>query len=319
MKLQHIFLMALTIAFFSSCNIGNKTPEMDYSSINSWADLPVILDKSVDVFYVYPTLFGGTGEMIMDITNKEMQDKVQAVLLKQAAIFDVDCNIYAPYYRQMAMDGLSLNEEERNSYLSIGKADVENAFDYYLENYNDGRPFIIAGHSQGSQQLINILKTKFKKKKLMDKLVAAYIIGYSVTDADLAECSWLKIAQSADDLGVIITYNTQSPQAKGSPVLLPKAHCVNPLNWKSTTEYASSDLNLGGVFFKDNGEIDTLINNFSDAQISPEGALISNITDVDLYSNPSFPKGVFHVYDYSFYFNNLKQNVTTRVNAYLSK
>ncbi len=318
MKSKRIFLLAIITVFVTSCK-DNNTSEIDYSSIDSWAELPVILDKSVDVFYVYPTLFGGTGEMIMDISKPEMQDKVQAVLLKQAAVFDVDCNIYAPYYRQMAMDGLALSEDERNKYLSIGKADVEKAFDYYLENHNNGRPFIIAGHSQGSEQLIAILKTKFKDQDLMDKLVAAYIIGYSVTDADLAECNWLKIAQSDDDLGVIITYNTQSPKAKGSPVLLPTAHCVNPLNWKTTTEYASSDLNLGGVFFKENGQLDTLINNFTDAQVSDEGALITNVANVDLYSNPSFPKGVFHVYDYSFFFNNLKQNVTTRVNAYLSK
>ncbi len=316
MKTQYLIIGALIIAVILSCN---KTQELDFSNSKSWAELPTIIDKSVDVFYVYPTLFGGTGEMIMDITKQEMQDKVQVVLLKQASVFDVDCNIYAPYYRQMAMDGLVLSEKERNNYLSIGRTDIEKAFDYYMKNYNNGRPFILAGHSQGSQQLINILKTKFKNKKLMDKLVAAYIIGYSITDEDLEECNWLKIAQSDNDLGVIITYNTQSLQAKGSPVLLPTAHCVNPLIWKSTTEYASSDLNLGGVFFKDNGEIDTLINNFTDAQISPEGSLISNIADMELYSNQSFPIGVYHVYDYSFYYNNLKENVTTRVNAYLIK
>lgn len=316
MKVQLIYLFTIIVLFISSCDNESK---IDYSKSNSWAQLPANIDKSIDVFYVYPTLFGGTGEMIMDITKLEMQSKVKAVLLKQASVFDVDCDIYAPYYRQMAMDGLSLSDKERDKYLRIGRDDVEQAFEYYMDNYNNGRPFILAGHSQGSMQLISLLKNKFKNKKLMDKLVAAYIIGYSVTDEDLAECSWLKISQSADELGAIITYNTQSPQAKASPVLLPKAQCVNPLSWKSTTEYASSDLNLGGVFFKDNGEIDTLINNFADAQISAEGAIITNIINGDLYNNPSFPEGVYHVYDYSFYYNNLKQNVTTRVNAYLVK
>ena len=83
-----------------------------------------------------------------------------------------------------------------------------------------GAPFFIAGHSQGSLNLLEVMKEQFHDQKLNSKLVAAYLIGYSVTDDDLEQYPWLKIAKSENDLGVIITYNTQSVDAKDSPVLL---------------------------------------------------------------------------------------------------
>jgi len=167
--------------------------------------------------------------------------------------------------------------------------------------------------------LIQLVKDKFKKTELMDKLVAAYIIGYSVTDNDLTQYDCLKIAESADDIGVIITYNTQSELATGSPVLLPNANCVNPHNWKNTSEYAPKEMNLGAVFFKDNGDIDSIVPQYTDAWIDDNGALVAGSPNSDSINVGSFPKGVYHVYDYSFFFNNLIENVGVRTNAYKQK
>ena len=48
--------------------------------------------------------------------------------------------------------------------IDVAYADVKRAFDYYLENYNNGRPIIIAGHSQGSGHGMRILKEYFDDK-----------------------------------------------------------------------------------------------------------------------------------------------------------
>ena len=313
------FLVTIAILLISCKNnvISESEQSLNYTDSINWAAAPSSIEKKIDVFFVYPTLFGGIDEMNMDITDDNMRSLVQVSLLKQAAVFEDDCNIYAPYYRQMALDGLKMSEEERNKYFSVGLADVEQAFDYYINNLNNGRPFILAGHSQGSEVLIELMKHKFEKPELMNKLVAAYIIGYTVTDDDLAQNECLKIAESANDTGVIITYNTQSEIATGSPVLLPNANCVNPLNWKTTSEYAAKEMNLGAVLFKENGEIDSIARHFTDAWISENGALIASTPNIDTYSSASFPKGVYHVYDYSFFFNNLKENVGARVETYL--
>jgi hypothetical protein len=299
--------------------ISSTNKEPNYSETYYWASIPDSLEKQVDVFFVYPTLFGNTGVLNMDITDNTMRSLVQAVLLKQAAVFKNDCNIYAPYYRQMAMDGLTMDSVEQDKYFSIGLADVENAFDYYIDNLNNGRPFILAGHSQGSMVLIQLMKDKFENAELMKKLVAAYIIGYSVTDSDLNQYNYMKIAESNDDIGVIITYNTQSEFSTGSPVLLPNANCVNPLNWKSTTEYAPKEMNLGAVFFNNNGDIDSIVPQYTDAWIDVNNALVVGSPNSYSIDVGSFPKGVYHMYDYSFFFNNLIENVGVRISMYKQK
>ena len=61
--------------------------------------------------------------------------------------------------------------------------DVRSAFFYYLQHWNQGRPFILAGHSQGSQHLVRLiqeLETLHETSVLLDRLVAAYLIGCAV-------------------------------------------------------------------------------------------------------------------------------------------
>lgn len=315
-----LFLATLIILLFSCDNESLIDPvkNPDYSDSFFWASLPSSTLKNVDVFYVYPTLFGGTENKNMNISDEIMRKRVQAVIPKQAGIFTDHCNIYVPYYRQMSLDGLKMNATDRNKHFVLGLNDIERAFDFYLDKLNNNRPFILAGHSQGSEVLIQLMKTKFGDSERMNKLVAAYLIGYSVTSEDLAQCEWLKIAESANDIGVIVTYNTQSESATGSPVLLPNANCINPLNWKTTSEYASKEENLGAVFFKNNGEIDSIVNHFTDAWIDKNGALVAGSPDINTYSSPNFPEGVYHKFDYTFFFNNLKENVATRINSYFN-
>jgi len=148
-KITLLLILLGSLTFCNNYGGPSSKQEPNYSETYYWASIPDSSEKYVDVFFVYPTLFGGTGVMNMDITNDDMRSLVQAVLPKQAAVFKNDCNIYAPYYRQIAMDGLSMDSLEQNKYISIGLADVEKAFDYYIDNLNNGRPFILAGHSQG--------------------------------------------------------------------------------------------------------------------------------------------------------------------------
>ncbi len=320
MRMYKLFVFILMIVMLGACNqnepmFSSTTP--DYEDPYYWAQPPSHeIDKAVDVFYVYPTLFGGTGLMNMDVSNDTMRALVQSVLKKQAAVFENDCNLFAPYYRQMAMDGLAMDPQEQNIYFSIGQADVTHAFDYYLEHLNEGRPFILAGHSQGSMALIQLMKEKFNKPALMNQLVAAYLIGYSVTEQDLEQCHWFRIADSARDIGVIITYNTQSAEATNSPVLLPAAQCVNPLSWTRDSNVVAREHHLGAVFFSETGETDSIVPLFTNARINESGALIAGDADVEAYSISGFPKGVFHKYDYSFFFNNIKKNVGDRIAAY---
>jgi hypothetical protein len=302
---------------------GAAEPEQspDYTESYNWVSLPSI-EKTVDVFYVYPTVSSNvTGQM--DITNAKERALAQATYQGQATVFERDANIFAPYYRQMTtgvnLTGYALATDTPE--FKQGAVDVQDAFEYYIENLNDGRPFIIAGHSQGSMALIELIKNRFgDDEALRNRMVAAYLIGYTVTDADL-EAAGLSAAERADDTGVVITYNTQSPTSGGGAMLLPGAHCINPLNWKMDDTYAPKTENLGAVFYDDTtGAFLSEEPAYCDAQINlTTGALITVLPEDNDLNFGNQPEGVYHRQDYGLYYRNLEENVGDRIQAYLEQ
>jgi hypothetical protein len=305
-------------------NTSQKSDEVppcpDYSRGNAWASKPAAPDKPVDVFYVYPTIYPEPAPKNMDIRRDDLRKRVEHLLLAQAGVFSPSANLYAPFYRQVSFTVLDPQKDTfHDPYFRIGADDVHRAFDYYLRHINPDRPFILAGDSQGSVVLLDLLRRRFFEPELQKRLVAAYVIGYSVLPDDLKDYPWIKIAQRADDTGVVITYNTQGPGATGSPVLRPGAACVNPLLWSTSDEYADKSLNLGAVFFnEETNTIEREVPHYCGAQIDPKtGALVT--TPPDDLPLGSFPAGVYHKYDYAFWYRNLEQNVAQRVKAYLGK
>jgi pimeloyl-ACP methyl ester carboxylesterase len=93
--------------------------------------------------------------------------------------------------------------------------DVTAAFDYYINHYNKGKPFILAAHSQGTVMLQLLLSQYMAEHPdVYTRMIAAYAIGYPVTADYLSNNKHLKFAEGPDGTGVIISYNTQSPNIK---------------------------------------------------------------------------------------------------------
>ena len=290
----------------------------DYSKPSTWISQPEIINHKADVFYVYPTVYFSNTPANMELSDDDLKEKAVGVYKEQASIFEGECNIFAPYYPQMSIAVLSIQGAEYDKYFTIAYSQVKAAFQYYLENLNEGRPFFIAGHSQGSLMILQMMKEKL----INEQLIAAYVIGYSVTNEDLKQHPWLKIAQKSNDIGVIITYNTQSPDATGSPVLLDGANCVNPLIWTTQTTYAPETFNKGAVFFDEKENPNPAIMHYTDAQVRSDGALIVTTPDPDDFyvaGKSAFPRGVYHRYDYQFFYKNLQQNVKERKMAFFEK
>ncbi len=152
---------------------------------------------------------------------------------------------------------------------------VSEAFLYYLEELNEGRPFILAGHSQGSHALLLLMEELFSDPELQKNLVAAYLPGYSVTEQDLIDYPHLRFAAGEDDTGVIISWNTEGEYVQGNnPVVLSDALVINPLNWKTDDEFVSRIKNRGAVFFDQTGEEVIRIDRFTSAQIDPERRVV---------------------------------------------
>lgn len=326
MRIISIIVCLLSIFFATIALASQKDPSCDipacpdYSKDISWAAKPTVPDMPVDVFYVYPTIYPGTCPKNMDVFNKVLRADVQGLLKAQAGVYSASANLYAPYYRQVSFACLSPAEDMTlNSYFRIGADDVHRAFDYYLSFLNKGRPFILASHSQGSVVMVDLLRSRFHDKKLQKQLVAAYVIGYSITDKDLKTYPWIKPAQQANDTGVVISWNTQAPGATGSPVLRPGAICINPLTWTTDETPADKNLNMGAVFFDDfKGNIKREVSHYTGARVDKKtGALVT--TPPDKLELGHFPKGVLHKFDYAFWYRNLEQNVRNRIDAYLKK
>lgn len=324
-----LILASIIFIFLSGCITTHKStknidttipPTPDYHNDSSWVFKAPTIDKPVDVFYVYPTIYTEDSPTNMDINNEDLRKKAHHLIYSQASVYAKSANIFAPYYRQMSLAMLNPNQDmyTKKEFL-LGYSDVSKAFDYFLKNLNNGRPFILAGHSQGSMILISLMREHFKKQDLQNKLIAAYIIGYSITKDDFNNYPWLKPAQQANDTGVIISYNTQAPWASNSPVLLAEAFCINPLNWSTEDTPVSKSSNIGAVFFNANtNKIEREIPHYAGARIdSKTGALFTNLSEeLDL---GSFPPGVYHRYDYTIWYRNLEENVKDRCEKYLKQ
>jgi hypothetical protein len=161
MKMKSLVIPALLV-MLSCCLISagcagntNTATAIDYSKSSNWLSLPSQLDpvQNVDVFYVYPTEYfaGSAGPLIGEINDANMVAGAKNAFQKQATAFASVGNSYAPYYRQAdAVYTLGL-ETIDDVYTFIGgipATDVISAFDYYIKNYNNNRPFILVSHSQ---------------------------------------------------------------------------------------------------------------------------------------------------------------------------
>lgn len=304
--------------------------KLDYSKEHTWLVKDKTLDKEVDVFYVYPTIYTAKNPKNMDITNPKLKKHAKALTITQAGVFSPFTNMFAPLYRQQSAAIQSMQAGNNNAdaledpIFKAAAKDIEDAFAYYLQHLNKNRPFILAGHSQGTMALIHLMRRSFNEPSLQKRLVAAYLIGYSITDEDLKTYPWMKLAQGETDTGVIISFNTQGIDAGPSPVLLKNAHAINPLNWKTDSTPAINKQNLGAKFFDgSNAKLIEEVSNFAGAYVdTKKGVLIAtNIktpksSKIDLVNIGRWPKEVYHKFDYSFWFNNLQDNVEKRISAY---
>ena len=201
----------------------------------------------------------------------------------------------------------------------VAHTDVVSAFSYYMEHRNAGRPFILAGHSQGAKAVVELLKHTLTAAQ-RERMVAAYVFGFSVSEAELSAYPALRPATGADDTGVVICYNSVSHVGAESPLFAGNALCINPLNWRTDTTYAPRSANLGSVFFDSEGRADTLRHAVGARIDRPTATLIIDGLRDDDYFIPSiariFPKGNYHVQEINLYFLNVQANLRHRIEAF---
>jgi hypothetical protein len=301
----------------------------DYSDLNYWAASPFKYDPSdnipkdlkdrskdslADVFFIYPTSY--TDKKMPDGWNADIDDQAinqktdQASILYQASVFNKYCRVFAPRYRQANLFAFyTADKKAGQAALNLAYEDVKNAFEYYLKNYNHGRPIIIASHSQGTWHAGKLLKEFFEGKPLQKQLVCAYIIGLPVFENYFSK---LKPCEDSAATGCFVSWRTfeegyEAPYIQKEKV---KAFVVNPLTWTMDTTFAPADLNKGGVLRNFNKVVPGLVH----AQVH------GNILWVN---KPKFFGSIFlktknyHIADYNLFYENIRENVGTRIQSFL--
>ena len=314
-------LLSLPLVIFGQNRLHAEPIASDYANPSHWISVPVVVDKKVDVFYLAPTAWmklDANAPNICEIDDPTLLVMAKAAFGRQATAFTPVGNLYAPYYRQA-----DLSPVEREKVIGgIPTIDAVAAFDYYLQHFNKGRPFILAGHSQGSNVLSNLLAGYMKEhSEVQARMVAAYVIGYSVTGEYLLRNPHLKFAEGADDTGVIVSYNTEAPNvAPGTNVVTTSGGiAINPITWTRDETLAPASENLGSIMPA--GGFFVPVEHYADARVDKvKGVVICSTADAEkLYRPGSFVKGVYHSYDYLFYYYNLRQNAANRVEKYFDK
>ena len=312
--------------------VGTPT---DYSLKKHWLAQPETPDKPVDLVFLYPSsCIDKNAGVICSVDDKSMMLNAKRNFAQQAKAFEPVANLFAPYWRQvngMKLHEMSFKEVDRAEWAEP-RTDVYAALDYYFENLNQGRPYFLAGHSQGSRLTYMVLSEYMKEH--LDRyanMIAAYCLGDSLTKGYLEENPHVKAAQAADDLGVVVSWNTEGPANRGKPslVVAPGAVAINPLNWKTDATPAPAELNLGSYM------PDLLLPRLrklsvkADAEIDPErGTVIVSEPKLSKYVITAIPglgntESVFgpasyHACDYSFFFLNIRENACLRAEAWLA-
>ena len=308
-----------------------KPPLTDYSNPNNWASLPTKNDPAdntpngitqnqenakVDVFYVHPTTFRTKPTSVYvwnaDVTDENLNEEMDESPLKyQASIFNGSCKVYAPRYRQAHLYSFRTpNISDKWKALDYAYQDVKASFEYYLKHYNNGRPIVIAAHSQGTIHAHKLIQDFFQDS-LKNKLVIAYLVGMPVPKDSLPNLPFCSMPNQTKCWVSWSSYERNFvPQ--NYHVALERAMCINPLTWKYNEEYATKNLNKGAVLIP----FKKILTDRCDAQV--HGGILwvtkPKFRGSALYTNPNY-----HIADLNFFYMDIRQNLEVRIENYFKE
>ena len=300
---------------------NEETSSIDYADTAYWYSLG---DEShaADVFYVYPTVstisfLDNDSSWFADITLPEVREEANGNQRFNKMLYG-EYNFYAPYYRQMIFEAYSQPAPVLDSLEQIAVKDVNDAFQYYMEHFNQGRPFFLMGHSQGSQVLIELLK-KGMTAEQRQQMVAAYCIGYHVTAEELAAYpEALKPATDSLMQGLIIFNSVTDTTAIGM-VSRGDVVGVNPTTWTMATDTIPAEFQLGMAKYNEARDSVLIVPCptrtwlYNHTTVCPD--LDPEMVFIPAYEQ-MFPKGNLHFADSWLFGGNVVENMRCRLEAF---
>jgi len=335
-------------------------PAPDYANPSSWAALPHRRDAadvvpendsfgdrqdraSVDVFYIHPTTYRDTAfwnQPINDVATNAWTD--ESVIARQAAVFNACCRVFAPRYRQATAAAVYAGADKNplGAY-ELAWQDVRAAFLTYMTQWNRGRPFIIAGHSQGSAHAERWLAEFGAQPEYRRSLVAVYAIGVSFSERTLRQIGGgITVCATPTSIGCFISWNAFDRAGDPSTYLAgglarhrqryrseegSAVTCINPLSFDLARPSAPASDNLGALPARRGvGLAEALAAGVSlpATQAGRLGAACEGgILRVDTppkegYAVVPLPNGLLHFNEFDLFYQNIRANALERAAAF---
>ncbi|MFC3050738.1 DUF3089 domain-containing protein [Kordiimonas pumila] len=343
---------ALKIAFVPKHSFAEDTPDAprDYTQDASWVALPGMQSEALslpqgvmsitqvpeaDIFFIHPTTYLSRAHWNAPIGDNDSDNRVENNVMKsQTSSFNLAGNIYAPRYRQATFGAFLDDTGSGLKALGVAYTDVLAAFDNFIQTRSNGRPFILAGHSQGSLHLLYLLQHRVSGTPLAKRMIAAYIIGWPVSlEADLGAMADISACNTPDDTQCVVSYQTfgmnGNPDAiyqymnntaglNGQPRTGTTMLCTNPLTWE-VGGTAGATANLGAIA-RSNNTLDPIsapIKHLFGAKCGPDGILYLQQEPGKAWQEFKMVGENYHVYDYNMFYMNIRANASLRASTWL--
>ena len=315
--------MAAACLMLAACGATPARPvsdalpnEPDYSDSTQW----YMNDRGgqADLFYIISTETGdytcseGALCHYADTYNDSVRGPLRGEMTGVDHLLSGNLNYYSPYYRQCSLQSYA-SDSLTQARMPLPTGDVRRAFNYYLEHLNQGRPFILAGYSQGAIILLELLKEI--DDSAINRMIAAYVIGATVSDDD-ARHPHIMAARRADDTGVTICYNSVRDAGCALPHFEYSAMAINPVNWRTDDTPATLTTEPSPHIPADRQQKDRLT-----VRLDPTTRLlfVDGYTGTD-YVLPLIGKeGCYHSREVWLYREQLRLNMALRADSFLKQ
>lgn len=293
----------------------------DYSQSKNWHRYALQRSNyAVDVFFVHPTTYITGKGWNQDLDNEKVNWRTEVLPIHyQASAFFEQARMFIPKYRQAIFYSFIDEQENGKQALELAYQDVKAAFYYYWNTHNKGRPFILASHSQGSFHSKRLLAEILQDSSIQAAFVAGYLVGWPIKEQFVAAQADLEVCSTATQTGCIVSWNTEGYDIKNSLVKAVGAGepivCVNPLTWTLSREEAAKTQNRGALLPNKRNKEDELILHYCNATIQ-DGALKVELPASKKQLQTPMGKDNYHLYDYNFFYQSIKDNAATRAAAY---
>ena len=320
-RLKLLATLACLLGLLAQCQSPQSGREAlpqapNYDDASQW----YISDRQsqADVFYIISTETGdytldGVPYYHADTYNDSLRAPLYSEMLGVDTLVSGRLNYYAPYYRQCSLQSFGSDSLMAARY-PIALDDVRRAFKHYLSHYNQGRPFILAGFSQGAMIMLQLLQEM--DEAAFQRLIAAYAIGVSISKDQLASPHIIP-ATGAADTGVTICYNSVRDARNAiSRIGDNNVVAINPVNWRTDATPVTFMTEPSPLLPVDQQQKDTLTVHLDQAS---HLLFVEGYTATD-YLLPLFGmEGNYHTREIWLYRDQLRENMALRATTFLNR